>query len=70
MANIQNTYVGDGTTVLFPFTFPYIEETDVKVDLDGDETTEYSLANATTVEFSTAPAVGVDIRIFRRYQPG
>ena len=65
MATIENLYVGDGSTVLYSFTFPYIEETDVKVSLDGVDTTAYSLANATTVEFVTAPANGVAIRIHR-----
>lgn len=65
MALIENLYVGDGSTVLYSFTFPYIEAGDVKVSLDGTNTTEYSLANATTVEFVTAPAVGVAIRIYR-----
>lgn len=65
MALIENLYVGDGSTVLYSFTFPYIEESDVKVSLDGTDTTAYSLANATTVEFTTAPASGVAIRIYR-----
>jgi hypothetical protein len=65
MAIIENTYVGDGSTVLYSFTFPYIETTDIKVSLDGVDTTAYSLANATTVEFDAAPAVSVAIRIYR-----
>ena len=31
----KNQYTGDGTTSLFPFTFPYIEESDVVVKVDG-----------------------------------
>ena len=65
MAITQNTYTGDGSTVLFSFTFPYIEESDIKITLDGTSTTAYTLANATTVQFNTAPANGVDIRIYR-----
>jgi hypothetical protein len=65
MAITQNTYTGDGSTVLFSFTFPYLETTDIKVTLDGSVTTEYSLANATTIEFDSAPANGVAIRIYR-----
>lgn len=65
MATIENLYVGDGSTVLYSFTFPYIEEDDIKVSLDDVITTEYSLANATTVEFVAAPATGVAIRIYR-----
>ena len=61
----SNTYVGDGSAVLFSFTFPYINEDDIYITLDGIQTTEYTLANATTVEFNDAPASGVAIRIFR-----
>ena len=32
-------YVGDGSTVLYSFTFPYIEVRDVNVSLDGVEQT-------------------------------
>lgn len=65
MAITQNTYTGDGATVLFSFTFPYIVESDIKVSLNGTLTTAYTLANATTIQFNTAPAIGVDIRIYR-----
>ena len=65
MATTENTYTGDGSTVLYNFTFPYIDETDVYVSLDGTATTAYSFANATTVQFNTAPASGVAIRIYR-----
>nr|AKH48893.1 tail tubular protein B [uncultured marine virus] len=61
----ENNYVGDGSTVLYSFTFPYISTEDIEVTLDGVLTTEYTFANVTTVEFNTAPAVGVDIRIYR-----
>ncbi len=69
MATTQNTYTGDGSTVLFSFTFPYISEQDVFVSLDGtelDSTTEYSFANATTIQFATAPVQDAAIRIFRQ----
>lgn len=65
MAITQNTYTGDGSTVLFSFTFPYIVESDIKISLDGTLTTAYTLANATTIQFNTAPANGVEIRIYR-----
>jgi hypothetical protein len=66
MAVTQNTYTGDGTTVLFSFTFPYLETTDIKVSLNGTVTTAYTLANATTIQFNTAPANGAAIRIYRQ----
>ena len=65
MAVTQNTYTGNGSTVLYSFSFPYIETTDIKVSLDGVVTTAYTLANATTVQFNTAPANDVAIRIYR-----
>jgi len=65
MAITQNTYTGNGSTVLFSFTFPYLETTDIKVSLDGSNTNAYTLANATTIQFNTAPANDVEIRIYR-----
>ena len=65
MATTEKTYTGDGSTVLYSFTFPYIDETDVYVTLDGTVTTAYIYANATTIQFNTAPASGVAIRIYR-----
>ncbi len=59
----ENTYVGNGSTILYSFTFPYINESDVKVSLNQLDTTDFTLANATTVEFNTAPASGASIRI-------
>jgi len=67
MAVTQNTYTGNGSTTNYSFTFPYLEETDVKVSLNGNDqsTSTYSFANATTISFNTAPANGVAIRIYR-----
>ena len=67
MATTQNTYTGNGSLTAYSFTFPYLEESDVKVSLDGVDqlTTAYSFANATTISFVTAPANGVAIRIYR-----
>lgn len=65
MAVIENTYTGNGSTTLYSFTFPYISESDIKISLDGTSTTAFTLANATTIEFTTAPASGVAIRIYR-----
>jgi hypothetical protein len=65
MAVTENLYTGDGSTVLYSFTFPYLATTDVKVSLNGSDTTAYSLANATQVQLNTAPASGVAIRVYR-----
>ena len=65
MATIENTYTGDGSTTNFSFTFEYLVQSDVKASLDGTATTAFTFANATTLSFTTAPANGVAVRIFR-----
>jgi hypothetical protein len=65
MATTSNTYTGDGSTTLFSFTFPYISTSDVKVQLDGTASTQFSFSNATTLALTTAPASGVIVTIFR-----
>lgn len=70
MATIFNSYTANGSTVLYSFTFPYLSTTDVKVSLNGVVTTAYTLANATTVQFNTAPAAGVAIKIYRETGEG
>jgi len=65
MAITQNTYTGNGSTTAYSFTFPYLETTDIKVSLDAVDTTAYTLSNATTITFTTAPTSGAAIRIYR-----
>ena len=68
MANVKNEYTGNGSDTLFSFTFPYIDPSHVKVFLDSVEQvieTEYTLVNATTVGFVTAPSNGSEIVIRR-----
>jgi len=62
---IENTYTGNGSTTDYSFTFPYLDTTDIKVTLGGNATTAYSLLNATTVRFDSAPANSTAIRIYR-----
>jgi hypothetical protein len=68
MATTSNTYTGNGSNKLFSITFPYLETTDVDVYLNGTLqtiTTQYTFANATTVEFVAAPANGAVILLDR-----
>lgn len=71
MTITRQTYTGDGSTVLFTFAFPYLESTDVFVEINNvitpQDSTEYpwSLANTQTVEFATAPIVSTKIEIYR-----
>jgi len=61
----QNEYTGNGSTTNYSFTFPYLKASDIKVSLDAVATTAFTLANATTIQFNTAPNNGVKIKIFR-----
>ena len=61
-----NRYVGDGVTVLYPFTFEYLEPSDIYVTLDLQLNTDWTLTSATEITFNTAPAVDVKITIFRQ----
>ena len=61
----QNDYTGNGSTTNYSFTFPYLKASDIKVSLDAVATTAFTLANATTIQFNTAPGSGAKIKIFR-----
>ena len=65
MAVTEQSYVGDGSQTNYPFTFPYLKASDVKVQLDATETAAWTFANATTVQMNSAPASGVKIKILR-----
>ena len=64
-AVIQNEYTGNNSTTTYSFTFPYLKTSDIKASLDGVDTTAFTLPNATTIQFNTAPANGAKIKIFR-----
>jgi hypothetical protein len=68
MATTEKLHTGDDSSTLFNFTFEYLNESDIKVSLDGVDqiTTEYSVENATNIRFVTAPGNGVAIRIYRQ----
>ena len=65
MAVTENTYTQSGTTTNYSFTFPYLNQSDVKVTVAGSASTAWTFHNATTVKFNTAPANGSAIRIYR-----
>lgn len=68
MAVTSNTYTGNGTNKLFSITFPYLNQSDVKVYLNNTLqtiTTQYTFANLTQIEFVTAPANGAVVTISR-----
>ena len=68
MATTSNSYTGNGSTVDFSFTFPYQNSTDIKVSVDEvvqSLTTHYTLHNATTIRFGSAPGSGKAVKIYR-----
>jgi hypothetical protein len=68
MATTSNSYTANGSTVDFAFTFPYQNNTDIKVSVDGvlqDLTTHYTLHNATTIRFGSAPGSGKAVKVYR-----
>ena len=79
MATTEQSFTGNGSTTNYSFTFPYLKSTDITVQLDNAATTNWSLANATTVQFTApsggatttqeaggAPKTGVKIKILRK----
>jgi len=65
MAVTQDSYTGNGSRTSYPFTFPYLKASDIKASIDAVDTTAFTLSNATTLQFNTAPANGAKIKIFR-----
>ena len=66
MAVTEQSYTGNGSATNYSFTFPYLKSTDVQVQVDQAVTTAWTFANATTVQFNTAPANNADIKILRK----
>ena len=67
----EYTTTGNGSQTNYPFTFPYLKQSDIKATVAGVAKTQGTGAdqwdwhNATTVKFNTAPANGAAIRIYR-----
>ena len=73
MATTEHFYTGNNSQVSYPFTFPYLLNADVKVELDnvlktentsGQTNNDYSISN-TNIVFNTAPQQGVNVHIYR-----
>ena len=65
MAVTTKEYTQSGSTVTYSFDFPYLKTEDVKVSLDGTNTTAFTFATATSIQLNSAPSVGVQILIYR-----
>ena len=65
MATIENTYTGNGSRTDYDFTFEYLKQADVKVEIDNVAETGFTFLNATELRFNTAPANNTTVRIYR-----
>ena len=63
--NLHTTSGGAATN--YSFTFPYFNQSDVKVSLDGvtQDTTSYTFPTATQIKFNSDPGDDKALRIFR-----
>lgn len=64
MAYSYVRYTGDGLTTNFAFSFPYLNDSNIKVYVNGVETAR-TLLNSSTVVLSPAPASGAQVEIRR-----
>lgn len=59
-----NEYTGNGSTVVFGFSFPYQHQGEVFVEVDGVPA-PFTFDTSNTVRLDTAPGVGEIVRILR-----
>ncbi len=63
----EKTYTGDGSTTVYNWTtsdLDYIDKDQIKVRLDGVESTAFTVTGDTQITFSSAPANNVKILIY------
>lgn len=68
MAITQNVYIGNGTSLIYSFSWPYLNREDVRVQIDDVSqtlVTDYSFESEQTIRFVNAPADQSRIVIFR-----
>ena len=65
MATTTESFTSAAGQVLFPFTIQYIAESDLKVAVNGTDTTNFTFATPTTIELGSAPATGSEVVIRR-----
>lgn len=69
MAYSSTSYTGNGNTVYFPVSFPFLDKSHVEVLVNNVVQTlgtQYTWSNASTILLATAPAVGVPVKIQRK----
>jgi hypothetical protein len=61
----RNTYTGNGVTTDFTFSFPYLSQSHVLATINGVATTAFTFFSSSTLRFTTAPASGAAVVIYR-----
>lgn len=62
----EDVYVGDGTTAVFQFHFPFLRDTDVFVSVDDVNVSFTILPGSTAqVQLTVPPAVGSIVKVYR-----
>jgi hypothetical protein len=70
MAYSYIEYIADGLTNQFAFAFPYIEQSHIKVYLDGEATTAFTFVNASTIQTNVVPESTTVVKIARETPKG
>lgn len=70
MATTYQLYAGDGTNRNFAVPFPYLDKSHVRVLIDAVETGALVWLSASTVQLTTAPALGAVVRVARMTPTG
>lgn len=70
MATTYQLYSGDGTNRNFAVPFPYLDKSHVRVLIDAVETGALVWLSASTVQLTTAPALGAVVRVARMTPTG
>jgi hypothetical protein len=65
MAYSYSIVVADGVGVVFPVTFPYLEQEHIHVAIDGVETVAFNWVSGTIIQLIDAPANGAAVKIYR-----
>ena len=65
MAYSYVLYAGDGSNKYFSFHFSYLDKTHVKAKIDNTPTTAFTWLTNNSIQFTTAPAAGIVIEIYR-----
>lgn len=65
MAYSYVLYAGNGSNKNFSFNFPYLDKSHVKAKIDNSPTTAFTWLTNNSIQFTTAPAAGAVIEIYR-----